>query len=613
MGCYKLNAISFENVNITGGFWKTKQDLNKNVTVYAVRDRFRDTGRFEAYKFNWLEGQPNRPHIFWDSDIAKWIEGASYILSKEDNEILVANIESVIDCIEANQGEDGYFNVYYLMFQSDKRFTRRDDHELYSAGHLMEAAVAYYYATKKDRFLKLMCKYADYIEKVFVTEDSAVFTTPGHEEIELALVKLYHCTGEERYLELSKFFIDKRGNNIKEETAQLYNFSNASYNQSHLPVRNQTTAEGHCVRAGYLYSGMADIAKIYSDDKLADACRTLFDNIVNKRMYITGGLGQSHIGEAFTIDYDLPNMFAYAETCAAISLIYFAQRMLDIEMNSKYSDIVELALYNGFLSGLSLDGKSFFYENPLEIDPYLIGKDRSVSNNHKQRFPITQRVEVFGCSCCPPNVLRLIASIGDYIYSNDDNGVYYVHQYMNSEMNYNGVSIKQITNYPVSNKIKITADGVSTIAVRIPGWCDKYEINQEYTVKDGYAYIENPDGEIKIKFNMRPKLIQSSPYVRENAGRVALKMGPLVYCVEEVDNGRHLRNIKLSKKLKASWEYDEFIGANVVEADGYRPVDNGKLYSEYDNNLESQRIKFIPYYAFANRGESEMLVWVDIK
>ena len=608
-----MNAISFENVNITGGFWKTKQDLNKNVTVYAVRDRFRDTGRFEAYKFNWLEGQPNRPHIFWDSDIAKWIEGASYILSKEDNEILVANIENVIDCIEANQGEDGYFNVYYLMFQSDKRFTRRDDHELYSAGHLIEAAVAYYNATKKDRFLKLMCKYADYIEKVFVKEDSAAFTTPGHEEIELALVKLYRCTCEKRYLELSKFFIDKRGNNIKEENAQLYAFSNASYNQSHLPVRNQTTAEGHCVRAGYLYSGMADIAKIYSDDKLAEACRTLFDNIVNKRMYITGGLGQSHIGEAFTIDYDLPNMFAYAETCAAISLIYFAQRMLDIEVDSKYADIVELALYNGFLSGLSLDGKSFFYENPLEIDPYLIGKDKSVSDHHKQRFPITQRVEVFGCSCCPPNVLRLIASIGDYIYSNDENGVYYVHQYINSEMNDSGVSIKQTTSYPTGNKVKIKADGVSTIAVRIPGWCDKYEINREYTVKDGYAYIENPDGEIKIKFDMRPKLIQSSPYVRENAGRTALKAGPLVYCVEEVDNGRYLRNIKLSKKLKASWEYDDFIGANVIEVDGYRPVSNGKLYSEYDGELESQRIKFIPYYAFANRGESEMLVWVDIK
>jgi Uncharacterized protein conserved in bacteria len=610
-----LSGISFENVNITGGFWKNKQDLNKSVTVYSVRDRFRDTGRFEAYKFNWLEGQPNRPHIFWDSDIAKWIEGAAYILSKEDNEILVANIESVIDCIEANQGEDGYFNVYYLMFQSDKRFTRRDDHELYSAGHLMEAAVAYYNATGKDRFLNLMCKYADYIEKVFVTEDSAAFTTPGHEEIELALVKLYHCTGEKRYLELSKFFIDKRGNNIKEETAQLYNFSNARYNQSHLPVRNQTTAEGHSVRAGYLYSGMADIANIYSDEKLADACRTIFDNIVNKKMYITGGLGQSHIGEAFTVDYDLPNMFAYAETCAAISLIYFAQRMLDIEFNSKYSDIVELALYNGFLSGLSLDGKAFFYENPLEIDPYIINKDVSIANNHKQRFPITQRVEVFGCSCCPPNVLRLIASIGDYIYGKNDDGVYYVHQYMNSEMNDDGVSIKQTTNYPVSSKVKINVDGVSKIAVRIPGWCDKFEINQDYIIEDGYAYIENPEGAIKIKFDMRPKLLQSSPYVRENSGRVALKMGPLVYCIEEVDNGRYLRNIKLSKKLKATWEYDEFIGANVVEVDGYKPVDTCELYYDYNGNknLESKRIKFIPYYAFANRGESEMLVWVDVK
>lgn len=600
--------ISFQNVNITNGFWKKKQDLNNDVTVYAVRDRFKDTGRFDAFKCDWKDGMPNRPHIFWDSDIAKWLEGAAYLLSKGENKEIESDIEFIIDCIEKNQAEDGYFNIYYLLFEPDKRFTRRGDHELYCAGHLIEAAVAYYNVTKKDRFLKLMCKYVDYIEKIFMIDDSAVFTTPGHEEIELALVKLYQTTGDKRHLELAKFFIDKRGNNEKEEKTGEYN----RYNQSHLPVREQKTAEGHCVRAGYLYSGMADIAKVCDDKELLDACKTLFDNIINKKMYITGGLGQSHIGEAFTIDYDFPNMFAYTETCAAISLVYFAHRMLNLEIDSKYSDILELAMYNGFLSGLSLDGKAFFYENPLEIDPYLIGKDVSVAENHQARFPITQRVEVFGCSCCPPNVLRLIASIGDYLYAKKDD-IYYIHQFAESEMNLDGVSIKQTTNYPVDGNVKINTSGVKNLAVRVPNWCNEFKINVPYTMKNGYAYIENPPNEINLEFVMTPKLMQSSPYVRENSGRVALKMGPLVYCIEEVDNGRFLRNIKVDKNLNAEIVYDDYIGANIITVDGYRPVETDKLYFEYNEDVTKTRVKFIPYYAFANRGVSEMLVWVDVK
>ena len=609
-----MSNISFENVNITDGFWKKKQDLNRDVTVFAVRDRFADTGRFEAFKCGWKDGMPNRPHIFWDSDIAKWIEGAAYILSKHEDKVLEANIESVIDDIEANQMADGYFNSYFMVCEPDQRFTRRDDHELYCAGHLIEGAVAYYNATGKDRFLKIMCKYVDCIEKAFVTDSTSVFATPGHEEIELALVKLYHCTGEKRYLELSKFFIDSRGNNAKESPVKAYNFGEKAYNQSHLPVREQTTAEGHSVRAGYLYSGMADLAKEYGDAELTAACEAIFDNIVTKKMYITGGLGQSHIGEAFTIDYDLPNMFAYAETCAAISLIYFAQRMLNLEINSKYADIVELALYNGFLSGLSLDGNKFFYENPLEIDPQLIGKDVSIVPHNRQRFPITQRVEMFGCSCCPPNVLRLIASVGDYIYAKDDD-TYYIHQYITSEYKDDGVSITQESNFPYGGNIKINTTGIKKLAVRISDYAaDTFTINAEYTVKNGYAYIDVTDDEdIQITMALQAKLIQASPYVHENAGRVALKAGPLVYCAEAVDNGSHLRNIKVDKDLNAAYTFDDIIGANTITVDGYRPVDNGKLYSEYDEKLESQRIKFIPYYAFANRGESEMLVWVDVK
>ncbi|MDF2686587.1 MAG: glycoside hydrolase family protein, partial [Clostridia bacterium] len=396
--------VSFRDIELIDGFWAKKQKLINETSIFAVWDRFKETGRFDAFKCDWQEGMPNRPHIFWDSDIAKWIESVAYILqnSKLQNSKLQNNkddkleaaVEELIDLIEKNQDSNGYFNIYFTVCEPKARFTRRYDHELYCAGHLIEAAVAYYETTGKDRFLKLMCKYADYIEKVFILDKTAAFFTPGHEEIELALVKLYHVTGDKRYLNMSKHFLDLRGTNKAVE----YN----NNTQDDVPVRQISEAVGHSVRAVYLYSAMADVADEFNDNELFDACRRVFQNIAYKRMYITGGIGSSPRGEAFSVDYDLPNMTAYSETCAALGLVLFARRMSRLDPDSIYADVAEKAIYNGFISSISLDGVSFFYENPLEIDPSLHKRPEVI--NGSMRFPPMRRQKVFGCSCCPPNI-----------------------------------------------------------------------------------------------------------------------------------------------------------------------------------------------------------------
>ena len=603
-----MQPIGFQDVDITGGFWQQVQQRNRKTTVYAVRDRFADTGRFEAFNFSWKEGMPNKPHIFWDSDIAKWAESVAYILQKGGDDALQADVERVIDCIAAHQEESGYFNIYFTVCEPEARFTRRTDHELYCAGHLIEAAVAYYQATGRDRFLRQMCRYADYIDRVFRQEGSAPFATPGHEEIELALVKLYRCTGQQRYLELAKFFIDQRGANDK-DLGKEYPFAQPSYSQSHLPVREQRTAEGHSVRACYLYCAMADLAAICQDEALFDACRALFDNITTRRMYITGGIGQSHHGEAFTLDYDLPNRVAYTETCAAISLAFFAQRMLSLKADGRYGDVIERALYNGILSGISLDGECFFYENPLSVRPGLNHHDTSVREG--DRYPITQRVRVFDCSCCPPNLTRLFATLGDYLYGRQD-GVLYVHQFMDSRFDKDGVSVRQRTNYPLDGEVLLQAEGVDTLAVRIPGWCQAFTASAPYTLKDGYAYFQG-QREITLNFAMEPMLMRAAEQVGQDAGKVAVQLGPIVYCAEGVDNGDNLSSLFLDAKGGFKVAFDPAFGANVITAQGFRPEPAPALYSPYQGRYQPTPVRLIPYFAFANRGESEMQVWMPVR
>lgn len=602
-----MNNINYRNVNLNKGYWKDKQLLNENVTINSVYDRFYDTGRIEAFKFEYKEGDDKRPHFFWDSDIAKWIEGAAYILNNKSDKELENKIDYIVDLIEKNQLDDGYFNIYFTVVEPGKRFTNRDCHELYCAGHLMEAAVAYFEATGKDKFLKCMEKYAECIEREFMINKTAKFITPGHEEIELALVKMYRCTNNRKYLDMAKFFIDNRG--VGSDVEDFIKCFNEKYAQNHLPVREQKTAEGHAVRACYLYSGMCDVAYETKDQELYAACKEIFNDIVTKKMYITGGLGSSHIGESFTMAYDLPNETAYCETCASISMIYFANRMMKFDNNSIYADIIERELYNGALAGVSLDGKSFFYENPLEIN--LNNHIHNTSTKDKDRLPITQRLEVFDCSCCPPNITRLLASLGDYIYS-EDNEVIYINQFIDSKLKKDNKKVIIETNYPQDGLVKIRKENVDTIAIRIPSWCNHFEINSEYELRNGYAYISS-NKEIVINFEMKPLLIESNSLVRNNANKVAIQYGPFVYCIESVDNCDNLYQLYIDKNIQYELEFDKFFNANVLKFKGYKKVTSDKLYDFVSNVYEDYIIKAIPYAGYANRGESNMLVWLNYK
>ncbi len=603
----QFQPVSFLHIDITGGFWQKKQSLIRDVTMDAVYDRFSDTGRFRAFDCDWQEGSDApRPHIFWDSDIAKWMESAAFLLAKRPDDALQARVEAVIDKIEAHQCPDGYFNLFHIAVEPENRFRFRDRHELYCLGHLIEAAVAYFEATGRDRLLMILDRYIDLVIRVFTVERSAAFVTPGHEEIELALLKLYRLRKDRKYLDLALFFLNARG-----KTGEgLTEWCNGRYNQSHLPVRQQHTAEGHCVRACYLYAAMADAAKETGDADLLAACRALFDDIAGRKMYVTGGIGSSHCGEAFTIPYDLPNDTAYAETCAAIALLMFADRMKLVDPDAKYADIVELEMYNGILAGLSLDGKSFFYENPLEIN--LSDRSRHTSVNDRDRLPITQRLEVFDCSCCPPNVTRCIASLGGSLFSAAQDTIC-VHQFMESTAAVGGVNIQMETNYPLDGRVRLTLQGAKgkKLLVRVPGWCRSSTFSAPYSMECGYASIAVPtdDFTLDVNFEMQPLFLAANPAVRADAGKAALQYGPIVYCMEAVDNGNPLCALTVDLKGEVRVQYDPFFGANVLTLPGFRDASEA-LYAPFGQTVKQPvSVRFIPYYAFANRGESDMTVW----
>lgn len=608
----KLKKVSFRDVDIIGGFWADKQEMNRKKTIFAVEDRFDETGRFEAFEFNWHEGCEGieKPHYFWDSDVAKWLESAAYMIAKEPDEELEERVEQVIDDIERHQDANGYFNIYHTVVEPDLRFRDRDHHELYCLGHLLEAAIAYYQATGKDRFFKLMDKYVDHVIKCFCVDKTTEFLTPGHEEIELALCKAYELTNEKKYLDLAKFFLDNRHlDNVPDD-----HWANDSYYQSECPVREMRSAEGHSVRANYLYCGMADVAGLTDDEELLNACKALFDDMVNGKMYITGGVGSSHFGEAFTKPYDLPNDTAYTETCASIALALFANRMKDLDINAKYADVVERQIFNGALSGVSLDGKSFFYENPLEINLYDRDRHRSVKDA-SDRLPITQRVEVFGCSCCPPNLTRFYASLGDLVFSYDENRVF-VHQFMPCSALCAGGEISIETNYPRDGKINVNCAALKgkKLYVRIPGWCDEAASSIPYELFNGYA-VFNVDADVfdvSLDFNIKPVFIAAHPAVRADGNKVALTYGPVVYCAERVDNDMYLADIRLNIEKQPEVGDCEGFGVPSLTADAVVTEDFRGLYRPV-NKLEKKnvKVKFIPFFAFANRGETDMRVWLS--
>ena len=615
----EMKTVPYAQINITGGFWGTRRKLARERSLMAVYDRFAETGRFASLDFAWKPGEENCPHIFWDSDIAKWIEAAAYLLHDARDEKIEALVDACVDKIEAHQWADGYFNIHFGTVEPENRFTRYTDHELYDLGHLIEAAVAYREATGKDKLMRLMIKYVELVDRVFRVEHKAAFDTPGHEEIELALYRLYQATGEERFLTLMRYFIDARGYSSRDKTYDV--FGQSSYSQAHLPVRAQTTAEGHSVRACYLYCGMADLAWQDGDVELRQACEALFDNIANKRMYITGGIGSSHVGEAFTFDYDLMNRTAYAETCAALALALFARRMSRIEAKGKYADVAELALYNGMLAGISLDGESFFYENPLEAQPKLFRQNQRYASA-RDHMPEIQRKRVFECSCCPPNLLRVFGSIGDFAFT-ESGDTLYVHHYMCLEAETAFGQVSMQTEYPYEGDVRLTFGGAGRyrVAVRVPGWARSYTLSAggdpvAAAPEDGYVYIERDwraGDVIELRLEMAVRRVQAHPAVHEDCGRVAVMRGPLVFCAEEQDNGENLKDIVLPKASAFREGWNEVLGVPVLKADALRrrwPEDAPLYLQDWDEETTPVELTLIPYFAWANRGEGEMLVWI---
>ena len=589
-----MQLYSYKQVEITGGYLAAKQELNRKITINAVYDRFKETGRIDAFSMSRKDA-----HIFWDSDVAKWMEGAAYLLAQSPDAELERKVEALIDNIEKYQGADGYFNIYYTVCEPDGRFTQRGNHELYCAGHLFEAAVAYAEATGRERFLACMEKYADYIYRVFVEEKSAAFVTPGHEEIELALVRMYRYTGKKKYLDLAAFFINERGRHDGELT---------DYNQSHVPVREQREAVGHSVRAVYLYSAMADLALELHDEQLQNACDALYRDITERKMYVTGGIGSCHLGETFSKPYDLPNAEAYTETCAGIGLMFFCQRMLRLENNAAFADTVERVFYNGVLSGISLDGKSFFYENPLEIT--LL--DHFSNSYGARRFPITQRLECFSCSCCPPNLNRLLPLLGEYLYGRQDDTLF-VNQFAASTLSDGDVTCVMTTDYPVNGRVTLSAQGVKRLAVRIPAWCASFTLNKPYTVQNGYAVVD-AEGETVLELDMTPFAVCADSRVVRDAGKLCVQAGPIVYCAESVDNGENLHTFSISPNFESTVHYSEAFGLNELEISAKRYAQGGALYRRAEhsgNQPQPATLHLIPYSAFANRGESDMLVWFN--
>lgn len=640
-------TLPLKNATIKDGFWSKYVSLIKDVVIpyqwEVLNDKLADVEPSRAVRnFRIAAGEEEGEFygmVFQDSDVAKWLEGVAYSLETHPNPKLERIADETIDLIGRAQLEDGYLNTYYILNGLDKRWSNLQEcHELYCAGHMIEAGVAYYRATGKRKLLDIVCRLADHIDTIFGPEAGKKRGYPGHQEIELALFKLYKVTGEERYLNLAKFFIDERGKDPYyfdiewEERGRTEHFHGMrglgrQYAQAHLPVREQTTAEGHAVRATYMYAAMADIALETGDEELLKACKKLWNNIVTKRMYITGGIGSMAHGEAFSYDYDLPNDTAYAETCAAIGLIFFAWRMLQIEPNSCYADVIEKALYNNVIAGMSLDGKRFFYVNPLEVVPEACEK-----NGTKMHVKPT-RQKWFPCACCPPNISRLIASLGQYIYTIKEDTLY-IHQYINntSNMEIDGdeICIIQKTDYPWDGKIKIelvlSGEKEFTLAFRIPEWCKNAQIlvngqivDVDSNIENGYIMLDRrwkDDDIVELLFPMKVLRMRSNPSVRENIGRVALQYGPIIYCLEDVDNGSNLHEIRLPLDVQFDVKYEENLlgGVNIIEVEGERvdrkwPIES--LYSS-QNSIEytPSKLKFIPYYAWDNRGLGEMLVWV---
>lgn len=569
--------------------------------------------------------------VFQDSDVAKWIEAAAYSLVIKPDAELEARIDELCDLIAGAQESDGYLNTHFTLNRPDKRFTNLlEGHELYCAGHMMEAAAALYEATGNRKLLDVMQKNADLLYRYFITEGAEGY--PGHPEVELALMRLWRASGNDKYRELAEHFVNVRGVDsdfYKKEAAKRdwkvwgNDASNKEYQQSHLPVREQPDAVGHSVRAVYLYTAMADIAAVTGEPALTEACMRLFDSITRRRMYITGGIGSTVYGEAFTKDYDLPNDTVYAETCASIGLIFFASKMLKLKRDGRFADIIERAFYNTVLAGIELDGTKFFYVNPLEVIPGVSG----VTPTHGHALP--KRPGWFGCACCPPNAARLLTSVSNYLWEQED-GILYSNLFAAGRLTLPETEILVETEYPFGDTVRYTViSGETKLAIHIPAFsAKKYSVSVPGEYKDGYYYLTARAGEvIEVKLDMSPKLNRANSRVAKDSGMGAVTVGPVVYCAEGADNGGDVFSfsvdgsaLRLNRETPAELggfapATDDLGKIYTVTAGGTRLVqdDPDALYFTDGYREEAAEVKLIPYFMWGNRGINQMRVWIPVK
>ena len=630
----KLNPFGLTDVTIHDAFWGPRVETNRRVTIPHIYRMCERSGQIDALKLRWRPGMEPHPQCFWDSDIAKWAEAASYSIATHPDAALARKLEEVVRCFVAAQQPDGYLNTYFTLVAPDKRWTNLyTGHELYCAGHLMEAAVAHRAATGRRSFSDALCRYADHIAATFGPGKRKGY--PGHPEIGLALVKLYRVTGERCYLSLSRHFLEERGKRPyffdQEAMARGEKLHPANRRrhgpprhecfQAHRPVREQAEVVGHAVRALYLYSAMTDVAAETGDADLFKACKRLWASMTTRRMYITGGVGSSPSNESFTKDYDLPNAEAYCETCASIGLVLWAHRMLNVEPDGRYTDAMERALYNCIAAGVGLDGKQFFYSNPLA----------HYGDLHRTPHGDGHRQEWFPCACCPPNLARLLASVGPYIYSAGDRAAY-VHLYVqgkgSAEVAGGTLTLGQETNYPWEGKVRITVslDAPSTfdLNLRIPGWCRRHAIKvngKRVAVKvlKGYARLRRTwkEGDaITLDLAMPVERIEAHPNVPHDAGRAAIQRGPIVYCLEQVDHAVNVLSMMLpdAGKLRARFDPKLLGGVTVVEGTAAAPGGagwRGRLYrSGAGKQTMSVKLKAVPYCVWDNRKKNAMTVWI---
>lgn len=586
---------------------------NREVTIPANIEKCRATGRIDSFKLEWKEGMPGKPHIFWDSDFAKVMEGYAFSLMLDPDPEKERELNGFIDLIVSAQQPDGYLNTYFTQVEPENRWKQLwQNHELYCAGHLMEAAVAHFQATGKRNFLDCMCRYADYIATVFGPGEHQLHGYPGHQEIELALCKLAQVTGEHKYAELAAYFINERGKTPSWFAGEPGN-ANLKNLQADLPIREQNEVNGHAVRALYYLAGAVDVAESSGDPELLAACRRLWENVVQKRMYITGGIGSSRLGEEFTSDYDLPNAQAYAESCASIALVLCADRLLNLTADSRYADEMERAIYNGVFAGLSLSGDRFFYMNPL-------------ANGPEYRYYAHERQPWFDCSCCPTNFCRFIPQLGSFACSvSGDTLLVNIPAACDGTATFSGGSLEfsMEGSYPYSGAIRFRVRSVSgqcRIGFRIPGWCRAYTLSYNgKTVaekpENGYVYLArewHAGDVVELNLEMPVRIVYANPRVMDNAGKAALMRGPLVYALESTDNAVPVSSIVL--KTDSEFILSEAAGlpAGTVAISGEAEIAESfeTLYSDVPPKRKPGRFTAVPYALWQNRGESSVLVWI---